>query len=170
MFTYLYHRSLFQIALFVCCQLLNSDIVAADKSMLGLERHTSKAQVFRVLNEFSELAPYEYGEVTINNLLTEPMVLRYKRKPSAYFIPLIRNGSGELVSSGQNFGVSDSMVGADTWHSQTIAPGASSKISFHYPLETVPDEKRKPGVYYFRVQFRYDGKVWESNEIEINHK
>ncbi len=141
---------------------------AVVKPLLSIVKRVRAPERFKDNFIDTVLPEREYAELTIQNILIEPLVLQYKTDPEQCFIPIVRNQNGEVVSRGNNFG---STVSLDQ-NVQTIvlAPGNSKTIDLGYPWETVFDDKLKPGVYYFRVRFRRDDMLWESNEIEINYK
>jgi hypothetical protein len=136
--------------------------------MVVLARRTKAAHtVTGGIGGTFEVPAYEYGEVTIHNSSIVAMELSYGMSICQYFTPIIRLESGEVLSSGKPLGRTLSVLTPGT---VTIAPGKSHKVELTMWDESLRMEGSKPGTYYLRVQFHYDGKVWESNEIMLNRK
>jgi hypothetical protein len=133
------------------------DLVQAGETfVLTLKKKTQDTKRVQVAGTELDLHPYQFAEVLLTNTLDEPLELEYN------------TGIGEVASRGCNFGYARSPSSLKA--TVLIDPGASRKFELRMPLETVPPEKLKSGVYYLRVQLHHKGKVWESNEIEIDHK
>jgi hypothetical protein len=138
------------------------------KPLLSITKATRSAEQIKIGDNTVQLSKRDYAQLTIDNGLTEAIDLRYTVGPEQHFTPVVRRKTGEVVSSGHNFGVTVSLLYPE--RTLTIMPGQSHRIDLWYPFETVPTEKNEAEEYYFRVQFHHKGKVWESNEIEINYK
>jgi len=70
-----------------------------------------------------------------------------------------------IVSNGQPFGFARAPRAKIEEH--TVPPGKEFLIEAHMLFETVPEEDRKPGAYFVRVQFVVGKSLWESNEIRV---
>lgn len=140
---------------------------AMDTPLLTLAKATRPAREVPMFGTPTTIPAYEYAEIMVTNIFEEPIELTARVGPQRAFVPIVKRATGEVVSSGENFGVTASVVAKE--QSLLVPPGMVKTISI-YPWETVPREERIPGTYYLRVQLRYRDKLWESNEIEIKYK
>lgn len=145
-----------------------SGVVAMGKPVLSLLKKSQGPQEATFLGSPSQTPGYEYAELTFNSPLSEAITLEYNIAEDQCFTPVVRDATGEVVSTGSPFGFL--RAPSLEFKAITIAPRGTRTFEFRIPLETVPDEKRKPSTYHFRVQFRHNGRTWESNEIEITYK
>jgi len=148
------------LALFV-----HAGVHAMEKPLLTLSKKTQPARETVVADQVVRTPAYEYGEIGFFNRLAARVDLTFNIDPDQNFTPIVRNVTGEVVSNGEPFGFSR----APSLEVRTVSVPANQSIAIEARklLETVPDQRRMPGMYFVRVRYERDGMTWESNEIEV---
>lgn len=150
-------------ALFAC-----TGVYAMEKPLLTLSKKTQPAGELVVADQVVRTPAYDFGEIVLFNRLGEKVELTFNIGPDQMFTPIVRHVTGEIISNGKPFGYSRA-----PW-SEVRAVAVPANQSFTAEarklLETVPEERQVPGVYYVRVRYERGGVTWESNEIEITLK
>ncbi|MCI0358923.1 MAG: hypothetical protein L0211_10630 [Planctomycetaceae bacterium] len=146
--------------------LLHPTARAVEKPMITLAKKIFPARkAIGAFGRIDEFPAYEGYGVVLHNCLEKP--LEFTMNPGLLLIPIVRNQSGEVLTSNKPFAWLSSV---EMPVSISVAPGKTYDCGEVGLMDLVPDDKRKPGKYHVRIRFEYQGAAWESNEIEIEHK